>query len=142
MPTGCLHMRFRTCSLPALLAASLSCAPSEPQNRRAEVFTEHRFLKAAVEAPKKQLGEDCFTYGASECQSDLCFHVGADPAKGHVCSKACESDDECPQDWTCRSVYPTPGSSFCVPPRDWAPRAIIARQRAWLGTKAGKHRDD
>jgi hypothetical protein len=119
-------MRFRTCSLPALLAASLSCAPSEPQNRRAEVFTEHRFLKAAPEVPKKQLGEDCSAHGASECQY-LCFHADVDPGKGHVCSKPCESDDDCPEEWACRSVYPSPGSSFCVPPAGWNQRATSMR---------------
>jgi hypothetical protein len=132
-------MRFRTCSLLVLFVASLSCAPSEPQNRRAEVFTEHRFLKAAPETPKKQLGEDC---SASECQSGVCFHADVDPGKGHVCSKACESDDECPEGWACRSVYPSPGSSFCVPPKDWVPSAIIARPRALLGRKVGKRWND
>lgn len=127
VPIGCLHMRFRTCFPLALLVASASCAPSEPQNRRSEVFTEHRFLKAQPNAPKKQLGEDCSTNGASECQSELCFHTDADPSKGHVCSKACGSDEDCPEAWACRSVYPSPGSSFCVPPEHRAASALASR---------------
>lgn len=123
-------MRFRICCLPALFVASLSCAPSEPQNRRTEVFTEHRFLKAAPGAPKKQLGEGCSAHGASECQSEICFHSEVDPGKGHVCSKPCESGDACPEGWVCRSMYPSPGSAFCAPPKDWEPKATTAKPAA------------
>lgn len=123
-------MRFRSCSLLALLVASLSCVPSESQNQRAEVFTEHRFLKVAPEAPKKQLGDDCSIHGASECQSDICFHAAVDPGKGHVCSKACESDDACPKEWSCQSLYPSPGSAFCAPPKGWAAKPTIAAHEA------------
>jgi hypothetical protein len=123
---------FASCALLTTVLASFSCAraPSEAQSRAyqvPQVFTEHRFLRAAPETPKKQLGEDCSTYGASECLSELCFHAGADPSRGHVCSKACNSDEACPEAWTCRSVYPTPGSSFCAPPTEWTPKATRSR---------------
>jgi hypothetical protein len=109
-----------------LLASS--CAP--PQQSDPQVFTEHRFLIAAGSASKKHIGQDCSISGASECETELCLHVNADPNKGHVCSRACESDDVCPATWACRSIYPAPGSTFCVPPRDWRAKATIVRPTA------------
>jgi hypothetical protein len=98
------------------------CRPGEEASEdrpRRQVFSEHRFLQATQ--PTKQLGEDCTTYGASECLSGLCLHYKHNPAEGYACSKQCEGDLECPEDWRCTSAHPTPGSEFCVPPSEWSP---------------------
>jgi hypothetical protein len=90
-----------------------------PKLPRGNVVTEHSFLIAAQST--KRLAEDCTTYGASECMSELCVHYKHDPATGYVCSRPCEFDSDCPAIWRCVSTYPVKGSEFCIPPADWEP---------------------
>lgn len=128
------YTRIGELTIAALLGlqlASCACEPGvdsremTPEGRRGNVFTEHKFLTAAKAT--KRLGEDCTTYGASECLSELCLHYKHAPSEGYVCSRQCESDRDCPVDWNCVSTYPAPGSEFCVPPEDWV--SSVAQER-------------
>lgn len=77
------------------------------------VLTEHRPLQA--QKATKQLGEDCSENGASTCLSGVCLHVKPGREEGYVCSRACQEEKECPRDWHCAQVYPTPQGRLCVP---------------------------
>jgi hypothetical protein len=79
-----------------------------------EVLTEHRPLK--VERATKQVGEDCTESGSSVCLSGVCLHVKPGRKEGYVCSHSCQSGQECPRNWRCAQVYPTPEGRLCVPP--------------------------
>ncbi|QRO01680.1 hypothetical protein JRI60_22985 [Archangium violaceum] len=78
-----------------------------------ELLTEHRALRA--EKATKQVGEDCTENGASACLSGVCLHVKPGREEGYVCSRACRGEQECPPDWRCAQVYPTPEGGLCVP---------------------------
>lgn len=105
----------------ALFAAGLSCRMEAEAPPAAQVFTDHKFLKA--DRPTKHLGEDCTEHGASACMEEgaVSFHYKPDPEEGYVCSKPCETTADCPDTWGCLSLYPAPGNSFCAPPADWEP---------------------
>lgn len=123
-------------SVLALVCGACQSPKGEVEAPRApKVFSEHRFLPAPQGLEKRQLGEECVTYGLSECESGLCFHAAADPSKGHVCSRSCVTDEACPDRWTCQSIHPSPGSAFCVPPKDWAPKAVTVRVSGASGKK-------
>ncbi|PTL76855.1 hypothetical protein DAT35_47120 [Vitiosangium sp. GDMCC 1.1324] len=94
--------------------AGCSKNQAEPEVSGArEVLTEHRPLRA--EMATKQMGEDCSENGASACLSGVCLHVKPGREEGYVCSRACQGEQECPQDWRCAQVYPTPQGRLCVP---------------------------
>jgi hypothetical protein len=92
--------------------AGCSKSQTEPATAK-EVLTEHRPLRA--EKATKQLGEDCTANGDSACLSGVCLHVKPGRKEGYVCSRACQSSQECPQNWQCAQVYPTPQGRLCVP---------------------------
>jgi hypothetical protein len=79
-----------------------------------KVITEHRPTPALGAADKK-LGDDCTAHGASECQSQLCLHVGGRGA-GYVCSQGCADTTQCPAHWQCKSVSVSTRRAVCVPP--------------------------
>ena len=87
----------------------------EPAAR--QTFTEHKLLIAA--APTKNLGESADVYGSSECLSGLAIHAKPEPHTGRYCTAACRATADCPVAWTCVSVYPGPGNTFCAPPENW-----------------------
>jgi len=91
---------------------SKSQTESEEPVARA-VLTEHRPQKA--EKATKQVGEDCTEKGASACLSGVCLHVKPGREEGYVCSRACQSGQECPPNWQCAQVYPTPQGRLCTP---------------------------
>jgi hypothetical protein len=98
------------------------CAKTQPEPEAPpvvarEVLTEHRPLRA--EKATKQLGEDCTGPGASACLSGVCLHVKPGRKEGYVCSRACQSEQECPRNWRCAQVYPTPEGRLCVPSPSW-----------------------
>ncbi len=92
------------------------CAKSqtEPEASAArEVLTEHRSREVGEAA--KQVGEDCTENGATACLSGVCLHVKPGREEGYLCSRACQDEKECPRDWRCAQVYPTPQGRLCVP---------------------------
>jgi hypothetical protein len=87
-------------------------------------ITEHVFQLNG--SAGKQTGEDCTTYGQTDCLSGICFHYQADPTVGYVCTTRCGSNENCPPGWGCASVYPMPGETYCAPPSTWVPAVAPA----------------
>ena len=102
-------------------------APRVPAPASVTVLTEHRPL-AAVGPPGKSVGEDCTTYGRSECLSGLCLHVRPRPDAGYFCSQACRGTEECPEGWQCARLMPGGSEEgVCQPPSGW--NSAVARPR-------------
>lgn len=83
-----------------------------PQEVR-EVLTEHRSQKEDVAT--KQVGDDCTEHGASACLSGVCLHVKPGRNEGYVCSRPCQSEQECPGNWRCAQVHPASEGRLCIP---------------------------
>lgn len=116
------------CAGALAIAAALAGCPSTASEQEPAVFHEHQFLVTAK--PTKGLGEDCSVGGASDCRKSapVCWHFWDDPqGKGYACTKACETEEDCPEGWGCVGVAPGEGNSFCAPPRDWQPQAVAVR---------------
>lgn len=115
------------------IAASIACGNSVPEASPPKpVFTEHRPMQA--EKPSKQLGEDCTTFGTSECISGTCFHYKPSPREGYVCSQKCQTDEGCPPLWACTSIYAGESNRYCSPPQDWKPQSTAVRVTASTGS--------
>ncbi|HYI02787.1 hypothetical protein [Hyalangium sp.] len=94
-------------------------APRVPAPAGAKVLTEHRPLTAAS-PPSKSVGEDCTTYGRSECVSGICLHVKPQPGAGYFCSQTCRDLEECPEGWRCARLMPGGSEDgVCQPPSSW-----------------------
>lgn len=93
--------------------------------------TVGRIVQPVVSA-SKVLGEDCAKEGTSACLDGTCLHFG--PASwwsGYVCSTRCQSTLlDCPEGWSCQSIYPGAGHEFCIPPENWTPRKATQPSRA------------
>ncbi len=102
-----------------------SANQTEPEASGTEMLTEHRPLRA--EKATKQVGEDCTENGASACLSGVCLHVKPGREEGYVCSRACQGEQECPRDWHCAQVYPTPQGRMCVPSLSGSGDALVGQ---------------
>jgi hypothetical protein len=91
------------------------------------VLEEHRPLRGAAQEATGKLGEDCTRAGGSGCRSGLCLHAAPGRHSGYFCSRACDSEAQCPEGWACAQMYPGPGGLVCVPPEGWG--AAVARPR-------------
>lgn len=91
------------------------------------MLKEHRTTLAAAATTK--LGRDCTAHGASECESGVCLHTGAEPNKGYFCSKVCGAQAECPPQWRCEQVHPNLQQRVCIPPENWAGAATHPNER-------------
>ncbi len=131
-----MRMRLHVLAVTIAAVGALgSGCKDETELGKVEVFSGHNFLRTD-KAPTKSIGEDCAEGGQAECKDRgaVCFHYQADPERGYVCSVPCASDIECPESWCCESVVPSmPGSSFCVPPKEWVPaKGTVRRSKSEL----------
>jgi hypothetical protein len=108
-----------------LFASAISCAreaaaPTEEER----VFRQHQFVQAGQ--PTKFLGEDCSSGGQSDCAAGgVCVHAAAPASSGWVCSALCNSELECPKDWTC--FAPVGKQKACWPPQGFTPHRVVVR---------------
>lgn len=107
----------------AALLTAVSCGSSPWPD--STPFTEHRTSKATLAV--KHLGEDCTSTGSSICLSHVCGHFASLPDRGYFCTRPCEAVENCPRDWHCNQVYPTPKGRLCVPPPGWDGKVAILR---------------
>ena len=114
----------------ALVGLTLGCGTTEvespkgmrPAPPRAGVLTEHRPQGAGNGS--RGVGEDCTGQGGSACLSGVCLHVKPGREQGYVCSQPCQTPGDCPSQWRCAQLYPTPKGRLCTPPS--APEADAA----------------
>ena len=115
----------------AAIAVAVACgmglSDRDATQTQVPVLTEHRPLGTGTST--RQLGEDCTTRGAGDCQSSICLHHGSRPSSGYICSSACDSEHECPTGWRCASIHQGLNSRFCIPPSGWTPKATVARMK-------------
>lgn len=92
-------------------------ACNKPDAPTVEVYQAHQFLADGKQ--DKDLGADCGKQGPSACRSNLCIHTQAGSGDGWVCSKRCETDEDCPSSpvqWRCVQIFPAAGNEVCLPP--------------------------
>jgi len=110
-----------------LLAAAACQLPSEPEANR--VMT--RAALSVATSPSLDLGEDCSAQ-RQLCKSGQCLATVRAGRPTFVCTVICESDNECPVDFSCSEVAPR--ARVCVPGPDRVParatvRLAVARVR-------------
>lgn len=105
----------------ALAMGGLGCAEAMRSGSEGEDNSLRAWqpIEAAAPAVKRPLGEDCTVAGRAECADGVCMHVQPDVNKGYVCSKTCQVDDDCPENWGCRPVVPGESTAYCLPPAGW-----------------------
>lgn len=93
-----------------------ACAePSAPPTVVPQALTERQALNAPP-AQRLALGGDCGPYGSAGCASGLCLKTGANLGRvGHVCSKQCNTSNDCGPGMACTQVHPAEGGMLCVP---------------------------
>lgn len=112
--------RIRSGVAGVILCVVTACSPDATSRAP---LTEHRPGRATVAV--KHLGENCATSGGSECLSGLCGHFAASPDEGYFCTRRCEGPDNCPRDWHCNQVHPSPRGRMCVPPAGWKDQVAV-----------------
>lgn len=92
------------------------------------------------QSQRRHVGESCDGEIGS-CSTGLCLHVSALPSAGYVCSKACDEDADCPEQFRCVVLHGIP-IRVCVPPRGWQgqPAGARAARVARAGVDAGTSR--
>ncbi len=102
---------------------SMACDPTHepaalkvsPKQNRWEnrTISEHQFSKA-TSTELKPIGAGCDEHGAKSCRDGTCMRVipGA-----HICTRFCDSQADCPEDWSCLSPMPGRDVRVCVPKR-------------------------
>lgn len=75
----------------------------------------------------RALGEDCAGPGGVVCRTGICLKSERERGRGFFCSRECDTQKDCPQDWLCRQAMPGPHGSLCIPPPQWTARAVGVR---------------
>lgn len=71
------------------------------------------------------VGMDCNRTGRAGCETQLCLHTSSNPSEGRVCSAYCKTEQNCPTNWQCKTLFPgQPENGVCLPPKGFEPKAL------------------
>lgn len=115
----------------SFLSLSLACGRVTPSAQTPEPTVLRAWQPLAMEpgAVPKRLGEDCLRNGRAGCIDGACVRVGMPgEATERVCSKSCESEDDCPLEWGCVRMLPFEAAGICAPPRGFQ-KGVVTRVR-------------
>lgn len=102
-----------------LVVVASSCAQGLDHDP-APLFKGHQALTGG--SGTKRTGQDCTTFGASDCASGICLHTHPEPSAGYFCTTRCDpslGNDNCSPGFACIQIYPISTGFVCVPNRNW-----------------------